>query len=217
MSLEIVNELKKVDPKVKLFSLQYDASVTQVPASFLEQERAMVAKIAAKYQVADIKDIQAVADTRRFYKLLGASPSRYRNAAEAMLRRVVQGKDLYRINNIIDIQNMISISSGISIGSYDLTKLQGKIVYQRAEAAHYQGIGKTSVNLTSLPCLYDDAGPFGNPTSDSQRAMITDQSQHILTVFYTFSDEPTSEAAVADFLDQLSQYTDAKNIKTAII
>ena len=171
-----------------------------------------VNEISANYQLEDIKEMQAISDTRNSYKLLGASPSRYRNAAEAMLRRVVQGKGLYKINNIIDIQNMTSITSGISIGSYDLDKIIGEIVYKRAEEEQYQGIGKENVNITSLPCLYDDEGPFGNPTSDSRRAMITDKSHKILTIFYSFSDEKTTETALRNFLYQLDKYTDAKDI-----
>lgn len=212
MSIKIVNELKIIDSKASLFSIQYNVNVTKSSKQLLEQMSSAVNEISSNYQLEDIKEMQAINDTRNSYKLLGASPSRYRNAAEAMVRRVVQGKGLYKINNIIDIQNMTSITSGISIGSYDLEKLSGKIVYKRAEEEQYQGIGKEQINITSLPCLYDDKGPFGNPTSDSRRAMITSESHNILTIFYSFSDEKITETAVRNFLNQLDKYTDAKDI-----
>ena len=52
-------------------------------------------------------------------------------------------------------------------------QLQGEVVLVRAaDGAHYDGIGKSSVNIQHLPVLKDELGYFGSPTSDSQRAMI---------------------------------------------
>lgn len=69
-----------------------------------------------------------IAATRQAYKALGASPHEHRNAAEAMLRRVVKQAGLYHINNVVEVNNLISISSGYAIGSYDLDQLQGQVV-----------------------------------------------------------------------------------------
>ena len=84
----------------------------------------------------------------------------YRNAAEAMLRRLVKGSGLYRINNVVDINNLVSVSSGYSIGSYGISELHGPVTLRQApEDTHYAGIGKDSVNIGFLPVLYDDEGP----------------------------------------------------------
>ncbi len=45
-----------------------------------------------------------------------------------MLRRVVKQAGLYHINNVVEVNNLISISSGYAIGSYDLDQLQGQVV-----------------------------------------------------------------------------------------
>ena len=129
-----------------------------------------------------------VSATRRAYKALGKDPSKYRNSAEAMLRRVAKKNGLYRVNNAVDVNNMISIESGYSLGSYDLSAVQGDIVWKRSsDGEKYQGIGKDFLNIEHLPALYDDAGVFGNPTSDSRRTMIeTGQGKKLLYVIFGF-------------------------------
>ena len=76
------------------------------------------------------------------------------DAAEAMLRRIVKGNGLYRINNVVDINNLISVSSGYSIGAYDMAQLEEFVQLRCAEdGCHYDGIGKSSVNIGHLPVL----------------------------------------------------------------
>ena len=129
-----------------------------------------------------------VAATRQAYKALGKDPSKYRNSAEAMLRRIAKKNGLYRVNNAVDVNNMISVESGYSLGSYDLGAVKGQIVWKRTpDGEKYKGIGKDVLNIEHLPALYDDEGVFGNPTSDSRRTMINNGAgQRLLYVIYAF-------------------------------
>lgn len=131
-----------------------------------------------------------IAATRAAYKTLGKDPSKYRNSAEAMLRRISKKNGLYRVNNAVNVNNMISIESGYSLGSYDLAAVRGQIVWKRSpDGEKYQGIGKDVLNIEHLPALYDDIGIFGNPTSDSRRTMIENgQGKELLYVIYAFDD-----------------------------
>lgn len=130
-----------------------------------------------------------IAATRKAYKALGKDPSKYRNSAEAMLRRISKKNGLYRVNNAVDVNNMISIESGYSLGSYDLAAVQGQIVWKRSpDGEKYQGIGKDVLNIEHLPALYDDIGIFGNPTSDSRRTMIDKgRNKKLLYVIFAFN------------------------------
>lgn len=47
------------------------------------------------------------------------------------------------------------------------------------EGTAYRGIGKDVLNIEFLPVLFDEEGPFGNPTSDNDRTMITGWQQRI--------------------------------------
>lgn len=132
-------------------------------------------------------DIKAITDSRAAYSALGRNPSRYPVSSEALIKRILQGKGLYYINNVVDLNNLISIRSGYSVGSYSIGNTIGDIVFRQGHAGEkYKGIGKAEFDLEDLPLLADCTGAFGSPTSDSERAMITPSTQDIIMVIYGF-------------------------------
>ena len=166
----------------------------------------------------EIIHLPAVEATRACYKALGKDPHRYRNSAEAMLRRVVQGKGLYRINNVVDVNNLLSIQSGCSLGTYDISVLHAPVLWTRSpEGTHYRGIGKEQVNIEFLPALRDTEGFFGNPTSDCQRAMITETAQEILLCVYGFCGREMVESVMEQGTKLLDMWCGGREFETAII
>ena len=53
-----------------------------------------------------------------------------------------------------------------------------------AEGEKYAGIRKDEVNVGGRITVADDRGPFGNPTSDSARTMVTPATTELLVVVY---------------------------------
>lgn len=187
----IDEDLRKAVPEAALGVVFCSASVEAASSLQNEEFDALTADVAARYgETADIALEPHIKATRAAYRALGKDPARYRNSAEAMLRRVVKGVGLYRVNNAVDVNNMLSIDSGYSLGSYDMAAIRGDIVWKRApDGESYKGIGKDVLNIEHLPALYDDDGVFGNPTSDSQRTMIDvgNERKRLLYVIYSFN------------------------------
>lgn len=176
----------------------------------LEAELSEICRaIESTVQIPEIAQKPQIADTRTAYKAFGKDPARYRSSCEAMMRRCVQGKGLYRVNNLVDINNLVSLRSGYSIGLYDTSAIRGPIVWSVAgPECSYTGIGKEALNLHGLPVLADDDGAFGNPSSDSERTRITEHTTEFLLVVFSFSglDEL---AGVLDGTDRLiARYAD---------
>jgi DNA/RNA-binding domain of Phe-tRNA-synthetase-like protein len=68
---------------------------------------------------------------------------------------------------------------------YDAAKIQGDVVLRLGrEGESYPGIRKDDVHVGGRITLADDAGPFGNPTSDSARTMVTTATTRALVVVY---------------------------------
>ena len=72
-----------------------------------------------------IKQQPAIAATREAYRRLGKDPSRYRPSAEALRRRLLRGLELYKIDTLVDLINLVSLRTGYSIGGFDADKIQG--------------------------------------------------------------------------------------------
>jgi len=124
-------------------------------------------------------------DARTFYKALGLDPTKTRPSNEAMLRRVLKGEGLYRINTLVDALNLCSLREQLPFGLYDLDRVRLPIVLRKGGPGEgYEGIRKGFVNVEGRPVLVDADGPFGNPTSDSARSMIRLETRRALVTCY---------------------------------
>ncbi|OZV12054.1 hypothetical protein CIW83_11495 [Tissierella sp. P1] len=218
MKISISDEVYSLSPRTALGVLSYRAMVESSSQEFLELFEITVATLSREYSIEEIAKNPHIISTRQAYKALGKSPQEYRNAAEAMLRRIVKGKGLYHINNIVDVNNLISITSGYSIGSYDTKQLKGDIELRRAEnGSHYAGIGKDNVNIEYFPTLYDALGAFGNPSSDNRRAMIQLGERDIITVIYSFDGADELDYWMEKLSSYLTNYCGVIKVEKLII
>ena len=131
---------------------------------------------------------------RTMYRRFGIDPTKTRPSSEALRRRVRRGLPWPRINTLVDAGNHCSLVTQLPYGLYDLDRVAGAIALRRgAEGDEYAGIGKPVVHLGGRPALFDTAGPFGNPTSDSARTMVTPATVRALLVVYAPRPVPAAE------------------------
>ena len=126
-----------------------------------------------------------VASVRTMYKKVGIDPTKTRPSNEALLRRVRKGDPIPRINSAVDIVNWCSLEFQLPYGLYDFSKVTGPVTMRLgADGESYPGIRKDDVNVGGRITVADDAGAFGNPTSDSARTMVSPSSTELLIVIY---------------------------------
>jgi DNA/RNA-binding domain of Phe-tRNA-synthetase-like protein len=159
---------------VRESALALDAEVDRSCASFRE-----------RYGEGKSSEVPGAADARTLYKALGIDPTKTRPSNEALLRRALKGETLYRINTLVDALNLVSLREQLPFGLYDLDRVRPPVVLRKGMAGEgYEGIRKGFVNVEARPVLVDLEGPFGNPTSDSARTMITLEARNALVVAY---------------------------------
>ena len=141
---------------------------------------------------------------RAMYRRIGLDPTKTRPSSEALLRRVRKGDRLPRINTLVDICNWCSLEFQLPYGLYDVSALQPPVTLRiGTEGESYPGIRKDAVNVADRLTLADQAGPFGNPTSDSARTMVTVDTTSVLAVI--FAPAETTPARLATVLDVTAQ------------
>ena len=132
-----------------------------------------------------LKEISSIAATRRVYKACGKDPSRYRPASEALIRRMLQGKELYQIDTLVDLINLASIRYGYSIGGFDASKFVGDTLTL--------GIGR------------DQQGGVGTPTSDNERTKIELKTTHLVVLINGYDGNRQRVSDNARFIQTLLQ------------
>lgn len=216
--MKIDNKLKELCMTTMLGVIYFSARVEESNDALKNELQTTIDMLRGRYQLEDIANRKHIKTTRKAYLAFKKSPSEYRNASEAMLRRIVKGKGLYYINNIVEINNIVSILSGYSIGTYDLEKLKGDITLKIAlPCEKYEGIGKDFINIENLPTLYDEIGSFGNPTSDSKRAMVKLGNRNLMMVIYSFDGDSELEDTINMVTSLLKKYAEVDIKKTEII
>lgn len=167
------------------------------------------------YTTETIKSHPGIAATRAAYKAAGKDPSRYRPSCEQLCRRLLQGKDLYSVDTIVDLGNLVSIAYGYSTGLLDADKIQGaKVVLGIGrEGEAYEGIGRGALNIACLPVYRDAQGTraIATPTSDSTHTMLSAATRHLCCFINGYDgDRSRVEAAVRYTCRLLCQYAESR-------
>ncbi len=172
-------------------------------------------EISGSLKVEEISRIPAILASRKAYKACGKDPARYRLSAEALLRRVVNRGEIYQVNNVVDLLNLVSISTGFSIGGYDADKITGDIVFGIGEKNEpYEGIGRGELNIEGMPVFRDGTGAFGTSTSDSVRTSVTPETSRFLMVIVDYGNTTLLDEATEMAVELLRKFAGATNIET---
>ena len=219
MKIEIDKQLFSVYPEIRLGLLHFQADVKEPDPAFWEyMNNDVLPKVRNNIEGKEWSEIPGIRGSRAVYKAFGRNPGRYRVSSEALLRRVRRGDELYHINSVVDVNNLISLESGLSVGSYDLAHIHGAITLRKAESGEgYTGIGKDFLDMENMLVLADDEGIFGSSMSDSTRAMVTEQTKAVLVVIYCFENDIDLQALLNSAKDAFQKFTGGQNIETAII
>jgi DNA/RNA-binding domain of Phe-tRNA-synthetase-like protein len=199
--------------RVRLGCLTARVSVREDDSATKQAVSDLAVRLAEELAGTVVGDLPVVAEVRQAFRALGKDPSRYRPSSEALLRRVAQGKGLFNINNLVDTNNLISLTSRFPAGAYDLARLEGAFetgidLRVGRDSETYEAIARGPFNLANLPVLCDGLGAFGSPTSDSARTMVTADCRNALLVLYGFGEAGDLGAALDAAEETLRHYCD---------
>ncbi|HAY20454.1 MAG TPA: hypothetical protein DCY17_06755 [Clostridiales bacterium] len=219
MRVKIDKQLFTIYPEIRLGLLRFQANVKESDDAFwVYMNNNILPKVRNTIEGKEWSEIPGIRGSRAVYKAFGRNPGKYRVSSEALIRRVRRGDELYHVNSVVDVNNLISVESGLSVGSYDLANIHGAITLRKAENGEgYTGIGKGFLDMENLLVLADDEGIFGSSMSDSVRAMVTQDTKDILVVVYCFENDIDLPALLDDAKKAFREFADGHNIESWIV
>jgi DNA/RNA-binding domain of Phe-tRNA-synthetase-like protein len=181
--ITISSAFKQKAPEVVLSAIECHVVFQPIHEELWQLVEKKAAERAGELKREDISRIPAIHHSRNVYKKCGKDPARYRPSAEALLRRIVRGDGLCQVNNVVDQLNLVSLTSGFSIGGYDADKIQGPVELGIGRAEEpYEGIGRRKLNIENMPVFRDSLGAFGTPTRDSERTSVQPETKRFLMI-----------------------------------
>ena len=205
MQIIVSQEIESVCPA--FVGAAVEAQVVNTPYSeeLWDDIHALEDRFRQELTTESLKDLPSIAATRRVYKACGKDPSRYRPASEQLIRRMLQGKELYQIDTLVDLINLASIAYGYSIGGFDADKFVGDTLTLGVgrEGEPYEGIGRGMLNIAGLPVYRDAEGGVGTPTSDHERTKMTMATTHLVVLINGYDGNEQRVADNAHFIQEL--------------
>lgn len=218
MNISISSEVRAVAPDLCLGCVSGTVKVEKHNDELWRVIEKHIQDLSSTMNLESVANISQIALMREAYKNLGKDPSRYRGSAEALLRRVLSGKGMYKINTMVDINNLVSLKSFHSVGSYDVERVKEPLIFRAGRAGEsYKGIGKEIVNVENLPVFADVEGAYGSPTSDSERAMIRMETSKAMLVIISFTGRAKLEQQMDEASALLQQFSGASRLNCTFV
>lgn len=205
MKIIVSQEIETVCPTFVGAAVEAQVVNSQYCAALWDEIHELEERRRGELTTESLKELPGIAATRRVYKACGKDPSRYRPASEQLIRRMLQGKELYQIDTLVDLVNLASIAFGYSIGGFDADKMVGDTLTLGIgrEGEPYEGIGRGPLNIAGLPVYRDAEGGVGTPTSDHERTKMTLETTHLLVLINGYDGNEERVRQNAEFIQQL--------------
>ena len=212
-------KIKEVASDLKVLQIEAEVTNPDTPDDLWKEIEEACSDLKNRYELQELNKRLSISATRKVYKSLGKDPNRYRPSAEALGRRVIQGKGIYRLTTLIDIINLISIETGYSIGGFDADKIVGENLLLDAGVKEdvFNAIGRGQLNIEGLPVYRDEVGGIGTPTSDEERTKLNPGTTRLLMLVNIYGEEESPEELDKRIKDLLSRYASLKYYNSDLI
>ncbi len=151
----------------------------------LEQYKKEVAeRVRERWDVEELREHPTFRAYRDFFWKMDIDPTKTRPAAEALIRRVLRGNPIPRINTWVDAYNLVSMESAIPVASFDTGLLEGPLLMRMAEEGEeFLGIGmKKPVTLSGGEAVIEDGARLAAiyPYRDADYSKVTMKTSGVL-------------------------------------
>lgn len=205
MNIIVSEEIESVCPTFVGACVEANVVNTPYCQELWDEIHALGEKYKETLTTESLKEMSGIAATRKVYRACGKDPSRYRPASEALIRRMLQGKELYQRDTLVDLVNLASIAYGYSIGGFDTDKFEGDTLTLGVGKAGepYEGIGRGMINIEGLPVYRDKIGGVGTPTSDNERTKMSIDTTHLVVLINGYDGDEQHVRENAEYIIQL--------------
>ena len=129
----ISSDVSRKFPGIKIAYLYvYDVKTGETSHALETIKREVEKEVRDKFTFSNLLEDKNIGSWNRLFSQSGLDTKIVQPAQEALVRRILRGKSIPRINNIVDCANIIAAKCGVPCGAFDLDKIEGNIVLRLA-------------------------------------------------------------------------------------
>lgn len=188
------NQIRKDFPHLRISMIHLsEVTILKTPKNINQIEQQYFTQIKEKFNLANLKDDMRIRAYRDFYWAINIDPTKTRPASEALVRRILTEKPLWRINTFVDSYNIASAVTRITLGAYDLNTIleESQNVYLNIRTSEtdeeFRGIGmKESKLLKGTELIVESNNKIISvyPYRDAHFSRIQNHTKNILLLAY---------------------------------
>lgn len=143
MDVRIDSRLKARFPELMVLTCEVrGVRVERLSVGLEKFKEELMEEVRKRYDLESLKGLPVFRAYRDFFWRVGVDPTKNRPAAEALIRRVLGGRSIPRINTLVDAYNLASVKTEIALAAFDADKLEGGLLMWFAERGEeFLGIG----------------------------------------------------------------------------
>jgi DNA/RNA-binding domain of Phe-tRNA-synthetase-like protein len=161
-----------------------DVSINRESDELEEYKEEIYSETRSRWEIEKLRDDPDFRAYRDFFWRLGTDPTKNRPAAEALIRRVLNGRPIPKINTWVDAYNLVSIQTAIPIASFDADLLVGNRLMREADSGEeFLGIAmkRPMVLKGGEAVIQDDEGLVAiYPFRDADHSKVTGNTKNVL-------------------------------------
>jgi DNA/RNA-binding domain of Phe-tRNA-synthetase-like protein len=195
------------------------------PAGLAQAYRAEQAAVRAQLGDQSLAALPSLAAWRRTFSAFGVEPTKYRNAAEALLRRLTKKGDVPSVSALVDLGNLVSIRHAVPVAVFDTARVAGGLTVRFATGdERFADLGGTEADrpLPGEVIFVDESGAVGarrwcwRQSTTSAAGPTTVEA--LVTVEAVHEDAEAAVTAALDSLRQLvADHLPAATVATAVL
>jgi len=217
MEVKIDIQLKTRFPELKVLACEIKGVKVEKQNIELQKFEDQIMKhVRERYNLESLKDGLTFRAYRDFFWRIGIDPTKIRPAAEALIRRVLGGKTIPRINTLVDAYNLASIKTEIALAAFDADKLKGELIMRFAEKGEeFLGIGMEKPMLLKGGEIVVSGGEklvAVYPHRDADDTKITEKTKNVMLLACGVPDigEETLQKAARVALEYILRFCDGE-------
>jgi len=185
MLLEVDEALEVKFPSLSALVMRLEGAEVRPEDSELEEFKGKVMeRIRGRWALEQLREHPIFRAYRDFFWRVGVDPTKTRPASEALIRRVLRGRSLPRINTFVDAYNLASMESAVPLAAFDMAGLSGDLLMREANTGEkFLGIGmEKPVVLEGGEIVIEDGEKLVAiyPYRDAEVSKITVDTEDIL-------------------------------------
>ncbi|MBE6158459.1 MAG: tRNA ligase [Firmicutes bacterium] len=209
--MKFIVEDKVKNLGVKILALKIENINNNINSRELEEyKNNKIKSLIDKYKDYDIKTDKIIEGFYNLHQKVNVPRRKNLPASENLIKLLIKREDLIRINNAVDIYNIISVDSKLCLGAHDIDKIKGNVTLKITDGSeNFIPLGseeKKEVGVGEYSFVDDDNDVIcWLDIRQVDKTKVTNETKNIL--YFIIGNEENTYDELKNVADEISNIT----------